>query len=139
MGFGSTFFASADASSTDTTPGGVKTMGLYGTEIVAMLFPDGIRYLKLNNLWTASDNGQEQPLISQEDATAIFRENIDEAPNGEPVQVQAVRLMYAGKEGAAHPYWAFAKKLDWYEGSELLMTENGWNLVDAVTGEWIGE
>lgn len=47
--------------------------------------------------------------------------------------------MYAGKEGAAHPYWAFAKKLDWYEGSELLMTENGWNLVDAVTGEWIGE
>ena len=20
-----------------------------------------------------------------------------------------------------------------------LMTENGWNLVDAVTGEWIGE
>ena len=126
-------------SSTDTTPGGVKTMGLYGTEIVAMLFPDGIRYLKLNNLWTASDNGQEQPLISQEDATAIFRENIDEAPNGEPVQVQAVRLMYAGKEGAAHPYWAFAKKLDWYEGSELLMTENGWNLVDAVTAEWIGE
>ena len=126
-------------SSTDTTPGGVKTMGLYGTEIVAMLFPDGIRYLKLNNLWTASDNGQEQPLISQEDAIAIFRENIDEAPNGEPVQVQAVRLMYAGKEGAAHPYWAFAKKLDWYEGSELLMTENGWNLVDAVTGEWIGE
>lgn len=104
------------------------------TGIVALIFEDGIRYLKIENAWDVSSLTEATAILPVEEAITIYAQSVNDVVTLNQLLVTDIRLVYGVLDGYAHPFWSFEK----VQNTDV-MYYTCHDFVDACSGEFIGD
>ncbi len=104
------------------------------TGIMALVFEDGIRYLKIENAWDVLSLTEATAILPAEDAISIYAQSVNDVITLNELLVTDIRLVYGVYDGYAHPFWSFEKT----QNTDV-MCYTCHDFVDACSGDFIGD
>ena len=104
------------------------------TSITAMLFEDGIQYLKIENMWDITSQTVNKAVIPATEAIRYYTECVNDLLATGMVYCCDVRLVYCVKDEFAKPFWSFEK-----EKETDTFTYVCHDLIDARNGQLVGD
>lgn len=104
------------------------------TGIMALVFEDGIRYLKIENAWDVLSLTEATAILPAEDAISIYAQSVNDVITLNELLVTDIRLVYGVLDGYAHPFWSFEKT----QNTDV-MCYTCHDFVDACSGDFIGD
>lgn len=104
------------------------------TGIMAIVFEDGIRYLKIENAWDVSSSMEARKILTLDEAVSMYAQYINDIVALDELVVSDIRLVYGVKDGHASPLWSFEK-----EEITDSFHYTCHDFVDAYSGDIIGD